>query len=123
MRVKLYDKNIPYTFKYGPGVIESAVENFNKNESKGLLVHFGEADGQGDLSNIVGTANKIELDNEGNLWGDIQLLDTSQGKLIKELLDFDKDSISFQAYGLGRMINEEIIDYEITGVVVAPKHE
>ncbi len=117
MKVKLYDKNVPYTFKYGDGVIEGALEKLRQTEDKGLLVHAG------DLNNVVGTANKVELDNEGNLWGDIQLLDTPQGKLIKELLDFDKDFISFQVYGLGRMINEEIIDYEITGVVAVPKHE
>ena len=119
MRVKLYDSTSSAN-KYAEGVIENAIKQFM---TQPCYVSF-EVDRQQphlNLMNAAAMVSKMEEDNQGNIWGELQVLPTPKGKVLEEMLNVMPDSVDYGLYGMGRKEGDTIIGYELIGVSVFPK--
>ena len=72
----------------------------------------------GDLSQVAGTLKDLSFKEDG-VWGNIQLLDTPQGKFAQTLMEQLGNKMHFVPDGYGRVVGDKVIDYEITSISIA----
>ena len=119
MKVKLFDSANSVN-KYAEGVIENAIKQFM---TQPCYASF-EVDREQphlNLMNAAAMVSKIEEDDKGDLWGELQVLPTPKGKVLEEMLNVMPDSVDYGIYGMGRKEGDTVIDYEFLGVSIFPK--
>lgn len=110
---KLIDTNNA-KYQYADGVLENAINKFMGKEYK--LVSF-QVDSTG-LNCIIGEIENIDKKDSGEIFADIELLDTFEGRIYKELIK-QGVNINFAISGYGDSDENGIVNkFEITGVSV-----
>ena len=100
---------------------DAMVEAFKKfgelDHAKYVYVEPPE-DGIGNLSEIAGVVKDLSFKDDG-VWGNIQLLDTPQGKYVQTLMEQLGNKMHFVPDGYGRSIGDKVIDYEMASISIA----
>ena len=94
INVKLFDPNYSVN-KYGEGVLENAINEYIKNGNKFVSCNSDSTD----LKDIIGTVEHIDRTDNGKVFADIELLDTPQGKIYKEMLNYNMIKFGVSGYG------------------------
>lgn len=110
---KLIDTNNA-VYNYADGVLENAINKFMEQEYKHVSC---QVDSIG-LNCVVGQVENIDKKDSGEIFADIELLDTFEGRIYKELIK-QGGNINFAISGYGDKDENGIINkFEITGVSV-----
>jgi len=110
INVKLFDPNYSVN-KYGEGVLENAINEYIKNGNKFVSCNSDSTD----LKDIIGTVEHIDRTDNGKVFADIELLDTPQGKIYQEALNYGM--INFGVSGYGNKNEDGVItDFEIKSI-------
>ena len=94
INVKLFDTNYSVN-KYGAGVLENAIDEYVKNGNKLVSCNSNSTD----LKDVIGTVEHIDRTDNGKVFADIELLDTPQGKIYQEALNYDMIKFGVSGYG------------------------
>ena len=119
MRVKLYNSTNSVN-KYGEGVIENAIEQFMA-QPRYASFEVDKEQPHLSLMDAAAQVEKMEMDENGDIWGELRTLSTPNGKALEELLNVRPNTIDYGIYGTGRKAGDTIIDYELLGVAIFPK--
>ena len=75
-------------------------------------------DGINNIAQVAGTVKDLSFKDDG-VWGNIQLLDTPQGKFVQTLMEQLGNKMHFVPDGYGRVVGDKVIDYEMTSISIA----
>jgi len=101
-------------YQYADGVLENAINKFMTQESKLVSSKVGSIE----LNYVIGEIENIEKKDSGEIFADIELLDTFEGRVYKELIE-QGANINFTISGYGDRDENGIVNkFEIIGVSV-----
>lgn len=110
---KLIDTNNT-VYKYADDVLENAINKFMGQEYKFVSCQVGSTE----LNYVIGQVENIDKKDSGEIFADIELLDSFEGRIYKELIK-QGENINFAISGYGDKDENGIINkFEITGVSV-----
>lgn len=120
MEIKLFScEGISHNGRIFPkDVMEKAIEEFNKGNRPALITKESESNFP-NLSDAVGTLEHISIKENGDVFGNIQLLPTPEGKVIEDMLlaskNLDERNMHISPIGYGD-VNEtgEVTHMDIT---------
>jgi hypothetical protein len=118
MKVKLLDCDTPLS----NGLIypQDEVERVLDNTNLPLLGRLGCPEVMTlNLADAAFTIDKLMIEN-GSLYGELNILDTPKGRILKEV--FDVDNNDFRTIGIGTLDESNTVsNYKILGAFVVPK--
>ena len=101
---KLIDPNNT-KYQYANGVLENAINNFMEREYKFVSNKVGSTE----LNYVIGQVENIEKKDSGEIFADIELLDTFEGRIYKELIK-QGNNINFGISGRGNINDDGVIE-------------
>lgn len=79
-------------------VMEKAIKDFNENKEVGWITKENN-EGYPSLNDTIGTLKKVTIEENGEVFGDVQLLPTPEGEFVKNMIETDNIHISPVGYG------------------------
>ena len=79
-------------------VMEKAIKDFNENKEVGLITRENN-EVYPSLNDTIGTLKKVTIEENGEVFGDVQLLPTPEGEFVKNMITTDNIHISPVGYG------------------------
>lgn len=99
-------------------VMKEAIDNFNNGNRPGLITKENESNFL-NLNDAVGTLEHISIEDNGDVFGEIKLLPTPEGKVFEDILiaskNLDEGNMHISPVGYGE-VNEkgEVTHMDIT---------
>ena len=100
---KLLDTNNT-KYHYGVGVLDETIKEYMKRDYKLVYSEVGSTD----LVYAIGKVESIEKNDIGEIWANIELLDTPKGKEYQEIIK--QTSINFGISGYGNINEDGIVE-------------
>lgn len=91
-------------YQYADGVLDEAINEYMKQEYKLVYSEFNSTD----LINVIGKVENISKNDVGEIWANIELLDTPKGKKYQEIIN--QTFINFGISGYGYINENGIIE-------------
>ena len=79
-------------------VMEKAIKDFNENKEVGWITRENN-EVYPSLNDTIGTLKKVTSEENGEVFGDVQLLPTPEGEFVKNMIETDNIHISPVGYG------------------------
>ena len=79
-------------------VMEKAIKDFNENKEVGWITRENN-EVYPSLNDTIGTLKKVTIEENGEVFGDVQLLPTPEGEFVKNMIETDNIHISPVGYG------------------------
>lgn len=79
-------------------VMEKAIKDFNENKKVGWITRENN-EVYPSLNDTIGTLKKVTIEENGEVFGDVQLLPTPEGEFVKNMIETDNIHISPVGYG------------------------
>ena len=79
-------------------VMEKAIKDFNENKEVGWITRENN-EVYPSLNDTIGTLKKVTIKENGEVFGDVQLLPTPEGEFVKNMIETDNIHISPVGYG------------------------
>lgn len=109
---KLIDTNNT-KYQYAEGVLDEAINEYMKREYKFVSSKTGSTD----LINVIGKVENISKNDVGEIWANIELIDTPEGKTYQEIIK--QTSVNFGISGYGNINNDGVIEnFDIKSISV-----
>ena len=100
---KLLDTN-DTKYQYAEGVLDEAINEYMKQEYKFVSSEVGSTD----LIHVIGKVENISKNDEGEIWANIELIDTLEGRIYQELIK--QQPINFGISGYCNINDDDIIE-------------
>lgn len=100
---KLLDTNSA-KYQYAEGVLDEAINEYMKREYKLVSSKVGSTE----LNSVIGKVENIEKNDSGEIFADIELLDTFKGRIYQELIK--QQPINFGISGYGNINDDGVIE-------------
>lgn len=100
---KLLDTN-DTKYQYAEGVLDEAINEYMKREYKLVSSEVGSTE----LNHVIGKVESIEKNDTGEIFANIELLDTFEGRIYQELIK--QQSINFGISGYGCPNKDGVIE-------------
>lgn len=100
---KLIDPNNT-KYQYAEGVLDESINEYMKREYKFVSNKVGSTE----LNYVIGQVENIEKKDSGEIFADIELLDTFEGRIYQELIK--QQPINFGISGYGNINNDSVIE-------------
>lgn len=79
-------------------VMEKAIKDFNENKEVGWITRENN-EVYPSLNDTIGTLKKVTIEENGEVFGDVQLLPTPEEEFVKNMIETDNIHISPVGYG------------------------
>ena len=79
-------------------VMEKAIKDFNDNKEVGWITRENN-EVYPSLNDTIGTLKRVTIEENGEVFGDVQLLPTPEGEFVKNMIETDNIHISPVGYG------------------------
>ena len=79
-------------------VMEKAIKDFNENKEVGWITRENN-EVYPSLNDTIGTLKRVTIEENGEVFGDVQLLPTPEGEFVKNMIETDNIHISPVGYG------------------------
>lgn len=109
---KLLDTN-DTKYQYAEGVLDEAINEYMKREYKLVSSEVGSTD----LVHVIGKVENISKNDAGEIWANIELIDTPEGKTYQEIIK--QTSINFGISGYGNINDDGVVEnFDIKSISV-----
>lgn len=109
---KLLDTN-DTKYQYAEGVLDEAINEYMKREYKIVSSEVGSTD----LIHVIGKVENISKNDAGEIWANIELIDTPEGKTYQEIIK--QTSINFGISGYGDINDDGVVEnFDIKSISV-----
>ena len=105
---------------YPRNVLEQVAKDVQQKDPARVFGTIGMPIGANlDISNISHSVSNLRLDDEGYLIGDVMILETPQGEIMKRIMAADM-SRSFRVAGIGKLAEHdgitEVVDFRLLSI-------
>ena len=111
---KLLDTN-DTKYQYAEGVLDEAINEYMKREYKLVSSKVGSTE----LNYVIGKVESIEKNDAGEIFANIELLDTLEGRMYQELIKQQPINFGISGYGCPNE-NGVIENFDIKSISVIP---